>query len=125
QRERTLKVYDEARNVCREAVQRGGDAKRLLSAKTVAAIETLARSDRRHATTAEIWDADPWILNTPGGLVNLRTGNTEPHDPECYATKITAIAPGGECPTWLKFLDEITAGSIELQQFLQRVTGYS
>jgi putative DNA primase/helicase len=34
QRERTLKVYDEARIVCREAVDHGGDAKRLLSAKT-------------------------------------------------------------------------------------------
>ena len=39
--------------------------------------------------------------------------------------KITAVAPGGDCPRWLQFLDEITGGNVELQQFLQRVAGYS
>jgi putative DNA primase/helicase len=125
QRERTLKVYDEARNVCRDAVERGGEAKRLLSAKTVAAIETLARSDRRHATTAEVWDADPWPLNTPGGIVDLKTGDLLPHDPLQYLTKIAAVEPGGDCRNWLKFLHEITAGHTELQAFLQRVVGYA
>jgi len=125
QRERTLKVFDAARLVCRDAVDRGGDAKRLLSAKTVAAIETLARSDRRHATTAEIWDAARWSLNTPGGIVDLRSGDLLPHDPERYLTKITAVAPSGDCPRWSQFLDEITAGNTELQSFLQRVAGYA
>jgi putative DNA primase/helicase len=125
QRERTLKVYDEARTVCREAVDRGGDAKRLLSAKTVAAIETLARSDRRHATTADVWDADAWVLNTLGGIVDLRTGNLLPHDAGRHITKITAVAPGGDCPRWRLFLDEISAGDRELQDFLQRVIGYA
>src|SRR5215472_6403588 len=119
QRERTLKVYDEARTVCREAVDHGGDAKRLLSAKTVAAIETLARSDRRHATTAEVWDADAWVLNTPRGVVDLKTGDLLPHDADRHITKITAVAPGGDCPRWRLFLDEISAGDRELQDFLQ------
>ena len=48
-----------------------------------------------------------------------------PHDPEQYITKITAVAPKGDCPRWLQFLDEITGGNVELQQFLQRVAGYS
>src|SRR5262249_12477528 len=51
-RERTLKVFDLARDVARDAVARGADPKRLLSAKTIAAIERLAESDRRHAATA-------------------------------------------------------------------------
>ena len=39
------------------------------------AVETLARSDRRIASTVEQWDADPWLLNTPGGIIDLRTGD--------------------------------------------------
>ena len=33
-----------------------------------------AKADRRHAATVDQWDADPWLLNTPGGVVDLRTG---------------------------------------------------
>jgi putative DNA primase/helicase len=32
--------------------------------------------------------------------------------------------PGGDCPRWLQFLDEITAGDTELQAYLRRVAGY-
>src|SRR5262249_13901930 len=121
----TLKVFDLARDVARDAVARGADPKRLLSAKTIAAIERLAESDRRHAATAEEWDADSWLLNTPGGVVELRTGKLLAHDPLRYMTKIPAVAPGGDCPRWRRFLDEITATDAELQHFLQRVVGYA
>ena len=50
------------------------DGKKIASAGTLAAIEKLARSDRRHATTVEIWDVDPWLLNTPAGIVDLHSG---------------------------------------------------
>jgi len=59
----------------------------IASAKTVAAVERLAKSDRRIAATVAQWDSDPWMLNTPGGMVNLRTGVTETHDAGAYATK--------------------------------------
>ena len=39
-------------------------------------------------------------------------------------TKITAVAPGGDCPLWLRFLARITNGDAELQAFLQRLAGY-
>ena len=58
-------------------------------------------------------------------MVNLRTGDTLAHDPARYITKITAVAHGGECPLWRRFLDEITTGNAELQGFLQRVVGYA
>ncbi len=101
------------------------DGRKIASAGTVAAIEKLARSDRRHATTVDIWDLDPWLLNTPGGIVDLRTGKMLTHDPERYITKVTAVSPGGGCLRWLRFLGEITGGDVELQQFLQRIAGYS
>jgi phage/plasmid-associated DNA primase len=46
------------------------------SAKTVAAVVNLARADARHATAPDDWDADPWALNSPDGIVGLRNGQT-------------------------------------------------
>jgi putative DNA primase/helicase len=40
-------------------------------------------------------------------------------------TKITSVGPGGACPRWRKFLQRITAGDAELEQFVQRLIGYS
>ena len=122
--EKTHLAFDLARQVAREAYADCGKL-RVASAAAVAAIEKLARADRRHAATVEQWDVDPWLLNTPGGIVDLRTGNMLPHDPKRYMTKITAVAPDGDCPLWLTFLDRITAGDTEVQQFLHRALGYA
>jgi putative DNA primase/helicase len=73
--EKTLRMFDMARTVARDFANAGNkDARKIATASTVAAIEKLARSDRRHAVTINVWDADPWLLNTPGGIVDLRTG---------------------------------------------------
>src|SRR5207245_2882170 len=36
------------------------------------------------------FDADPWLLNTPSGIVDLRTGELHPHDSDALCSKITA-----------------------------------
>jgi putative DNA primase/helicase len=125
----TLNVYDLAREICREASAQCGEnekatATRLASKSTRAAVESLAQADRRHAATVEQWDIDPWLLNTPAGTCDLRTGELRPHRHDDYITKVTASAPGGECPLWLKFLDRVTGCDAELQAFLQRTIGY-
>ncbi len=127
EQDKTLNIFSKVRTVCRAAADECGKkqiAQRVRSAQTVAAIERLARADRRHAATSDQWDADPWLLNTTGGVIDLRTGKMRPARREDYCTKITTAAPGGSCPLWLKFLHEVTAGEKELQTFLQRVCGY-
>jgi putative DNA primase/helicase len=84
----------------------------------------LARSDYRLAATVDQWDTDIWLLNTPAGVIDLRTGERRNHNPSDYMTKITSVAPGGDCPTWLAFLDRIFDGDKELQRFVQRMIGY-
>ncbi len=122
----TLMVFDRIRqHVRRVVVKSPGNSTALTKAQTVAAIERLARADRRYAATIDQWDVDDWILNTPGGVVDLRTGERRTHDPEWYLTKITAAAPGGDYTTWLKFLCDITAGDADYIAFLQRVIGYA
>ena len=43
--------------------------------------EQFARGDERLAVTSEFWDRDPLLLGTPGGTVQLRTGEVRPADP--------------------------------------------
>src|SRR5262245_14697493 len=72
----TLKHLDLARKICRTAAakcNKPSTATALASAKTVAAITSLARADRKIAATVDQWDTDPWLLNTPTGVIDLRT----------------------------------------------------
>lgn len=124
----TLHAFDRAREICREAAETCNTrriASALASAKTVAAVERLAKSDRRLAATIDQWDADPWLLNTPAAVVDLRTGQARPHRPDDYMTKITATGPRGDCPRFLAFLDEITGGDADLTAYIRRTLGYS
>jgi putative DNA primase/helicase len=124
----TLNVFDLARKICRDVSSSCGDqklARHIVTASTVAAVERLVRSDRRHAATVDQWDADPWLLNTPGGTVDLRTGVLRSAVRDDYCTKITAATPGGECPLWMQYLSRVTGHKVGLQEFLQRMSGYT
>jgi putative DNA primase/helicase len=88
------------------------------------AVEKIARTDRRHIVKPTRFDSKAWLLNTPGGVVDLKTGQLRPARQEDYCTLVTAATPGGECPTWMKFLDDCTQSDPELLLYLQRVAGY-
>lgn len=127
-RDATMLAFDRARAVCRDAASEapGPTLGRVLaSANCVAAVERFGRADRALAATVEQWDTDPWLLNTPAGIINLRTGAIGPHRPDAYMTKMAAAAPGGDCPLCLTFLERITGGDRDLAAFLQRVAGLS
>lgn len=133
---------------CIEQTNKPGVARMIASAKTIAAVERLARCSPRLAATADQWDSDPWLLNTPAGIVDLRTGKPDKHRPEAFCTNITATAPDENCSIirWLKFLARVTGGARpilfpistpnptpqwwpggdeKLIEFLQRLIGYS
>jgi putative DNA primase/helicase len=126
----TMRVLNLSRLVCREAsaeaiiVESEKVATRVGSASTVAAVVRLAAADPVHARRSDEWDADQWSLNTPGGIVDLKTGAVRPSDPTAGCTKITAVAPSGECPTWMQFLEDVTARDTDVMDYLQRVIGY-
>lgn len=123
----TLRVYSLARLMLRQAAascKKRRIAAHIASARTVAAVVNLARADRRLAATTEQWDHHSELLNHPDGVLDLRTDQLRPHRIDDYLTKTTAVAPGGDCPNWLAFLDRITAGDKDLQAFLQRMAGY-
>jgi putative DNA primase/helicase len=126
----TLVARDRARKVCRQASSACNQpkvAKLVASAKTVSATERLAQADRRIAATVDQWDCDPFLLNTPAGTIDLKTGSMGTHDPGDCLTKITSVAPDFKMttPIWDAFLERITDGRRELIEYLQRVAGYS
>ena len=125
--EDTLAASDLVRNVCRFASLKSDNPKlaaKLAGSSTIGGVERLARTDRRHAGTTDEWDADVWAINTPGGVVNLRTGRIRAHLRSDRMTKIATATPRGECPTWLRFLSDITNADQELIDYLQVMVGY-
>ncbi len=129
--DQTQRVYSYARKVCIRAAAALDDSKgaqtlarKITSANGIAAVVKIAQSLPRIAATSDQWDTDVWALNTPKGVVDLRTGKLRPHRAEDYMTKCTAVSPGGHCPRFLKFLGEITNDDAELIAYLQRKGGY-
>lgn len=69
-------------------------------------------------------DADPFLLNTPGGVIDLRSGQMRPNDPADKCTKCTAVAPSDAgAELWREFLDRFTCNDTELAAYLQQCTG--
>lgn len=62
-------------------------------ASFAAAVEKFAQADRAFAVTAETWDRDLDLIGTPGGTVDLRTGQLRAADRADYITKVVAVAP--------------------------------
>lgn len=83
-------------------------------------VERFLQSAPEFARTADQFDRDNYLLNTPVGTFELLTCKMRPHDPFDMLTLCTDVAPdprGGE--VFLKFMKEITAGDFDLLQFHQ------
>lgn len=102
-------------------------AKSTASAKHVEAMLKMARSEPGITVLSEDLDADPWLLNTPTGVVDLRTGLLRPHDSALLMTKIAGAGfqPSAASPRWSAFLERTFGGDSELIAFMQRAAGYS
>ena len=69
-------------------------------------------------------DHDAYLLNTPGGAIDLNTGEIRKHNPEDFCTKITAVAPSSDNAELFKdFLQRITCNDSDLERYLQEVAG--
>jgi putative DNA primase/helicase len=125
----TVRVFDLARRVCRRAAANKDKAvaKAISKARTVAAVETLARSHPSVAATVDQWDMHPMKFNVSSGTIDLTSGVVMPHNRLDYITKLAAcdVAPvGTPHPLWSDFLATMTDGNADLIAFLQRYMGY-
>nr|WP_283842044.1 phage/plasmid primase, P4 family [Bradyrhizobium sp. KB893862 SZCCT0404] len=124
----TGRAFDFARKLARQLSENQDERKRYITNKTSfsAGVERFSKHDQNVAVTSEYWDRDPWLLGTPGGTVDLRTGELRASVPKDGITKTTAVTPTNTgCPLWLNFLKEATNGDDELIRFLQQWCGYA
>lgn len=77
-------------------------------------------------TNSEL-DRKHHLLNTPGGIINLKDGVLSPCDPNQYITMSVKCTPSktSDCPMWKQFLKEIFCGDTDLIRFIQKAVGYS
>lgn len=88
----------------------------------------LAKSEPGVHISYEELDADPMLLNTLSGTVDLRTGEVRPHQREDMLTKMICLPLediNTPAPTWERFIREIMCGDEEMVDFLQKAAGYS
>ncbi|MFL5289678.1 MAG: phage/plasmid primase, P4 family [Rhodopila sp.] len=129
-KEETKLAFSWARQVARRLAQQVDNDKAIVAAGRAAfaaGVERFAQADRAFAVTSAIWNSDPWLLGTPGGMVDLCTGELRPAQQSDYITKQTAIAPAetADCPVWLAFLQQAAEGDDAFISFLQRWFGYT
>lgn len=71
------------------------------------------------------WDANPYLLGTESGVVNLTTGELRAGKPDDRITMTVGIPydPKAQCPRWLQFVAEVF--DPEVIPFVKRAVGYS
>lgn len=127
-RDQTGVAFQWARELARKLAENQDERKRYITNKVAfsSGVERFAKSDSKIAVTMDYWDADPWLLGTPGGTVDLRTGQLRDSLQDDGITKSTLVAPLSDgCPRWLRFLKETTGDDEDLMRFLQQWCGYS
>lgn len=100
----------------------------LKHAPTINAVETVARSNSDLGASMDLFDADPMLLGTPGGTVDLTNGQLIAARHDHWLSKQTAVTPappGSAAPLWKQFLCRVFNDDQELIDFLQRAAGYA
>jgi putative DNA primase/helicase len=132
--DRTIGIFDLIRPYVRAAAlshEREVQQRAASRAAIVAGVEKFVRSDRRIACVADSFDQDPYLLNTPDGVVDLHTGKMSDCDPAMMCSKAAAVGPapeGAVAPRFTEFLMEITgidADAAEKRSYMKRLAGYA
>jgi putative DNA primase/helicase len=97
-----------------------------LSANGVTGVVRLAQSDPAIAVHIDQLDSQPYELNTPAGIIDLRTGALRSPDPTAMHTRSTSVAPDFDRRSEIfdRFLHD-TFADAELIGYIQRLFGVS
>ena len=73
---------------------------------------------------ASSFNADPWLLNVPSGVVDLKSGELMPHDAKYRLTTMTTVSPEtGDKPMFDAFLNRVFCQDEDLIRFVQVALG--
>ncbi|WP_018254003.1 phage/plasmid primase, P4 family [Salinispora mooreana] len=101
--------------------------KRAMSAAGVTGIARLAQHNPHVVAHFDDLDANAWELNTPAGIVDLRTGTVRAAEPAALHTRSTAVPVDltADLGRWNEFLADTFGDNDELITYLRRLVGYS
>lgn len=69
-------------------------------------------------------DSNPFELNTPSGIVDLKTGVVYPHRADAFCTKMTKVSATADGEDmWQECLDMVSQNDAEFKDYLQTVAG--
>lgn len=102
-------------------------AERSEASKSISAMVNLARRCEPLPVEATKFDRDPWLLNTPSCVVDLRDGSLRDHKPEDLLTRQTVapFEPFASSTVFDEFLAWVVNGDEELSHWLQKAVGMS
>ncbi len=101
------------------------DVRKCEGAAAIRGVLEIAGSLEDFVVGADELDADPYLLNTASGTLDLRTGKVRPADP---ADRITKVTRGAYRPddagtgAWQEFLEQVLPDA-DVRGFLQRTAG--
>lgn len=92
----------------------------------LAGIPKIASSHTMLATLAEDYDAHKHLITVDNGVLDLRSGQLQPHDPQLLLTKKlnTGFNPSKGAGRWGTFMEEVLPDPA-VRGYLQRALGYA
>ncbi len=101
-------------------------ANRTSSKRSIGGFLDLAKDLSGIRISQAMLDANPLLLGVPGGVIELATGVFRSGRSKDLVSRVigTRYNPNAKCPTFLRFLNDITLGREELARFFQELFGY-
>lgn len=86
-----------------------------------------ARSHPHFIVRQADFDADPLLIGTPSGYVDLKTGETHKPDPSKMISRVCGVQPADSvnAPVWTEFMKFATGGDEAVLRYMQKFFGYS
>ncbi|MGA6128800.1 MULTISPECIES: phage/plasmid primase, P4 family [unclassified Microbacterium] len=96
-----------------------------MRARAIGDAVRLARATPAMRIRAAQFDQHAWQLNTPNGVVDLRTGAIAAATPALFHSKQTSVSPDPEMrtPLWDRFLKTTFQSNPDMERYMQRLAG--
>lgn len=100
---------------------------RSLAAVGLGGVLAFAQTDSQVVVSINELDTHAWELNTPAGIVDLRSGGVGDPEPGQLHTRSTTVTPDFDADpsVWQQFLTDTFGDDQDLISYLQRLVGYS
>ena len=109
-----------------EIKRRMASVKPLGTLRSICAALDLVRTHGPGCVPLPQWDADPWVVGTNNGVLNLKTREFHAGRPADYVTKRlhAVFDPKAECPHWEAFIAKVLPDK-DVSDYVQQLVGYS